>query len=289
MRVARPWGTQRRAWPAATPRPSLRQGSATLARLLPGPRALPRFALRLDRQTDQQPFEDQPRRHGAVALEVLIGFQQPAVELRAAAGGPAGEAAARPFSATNGLTPACCERVGKRYAAAGRLGLQNQPRGRGETAQRGRNLRQQPDRLLVGSQQAIELPDGLARLCRRARHRASPKWFWRASRRPIGSTISGVIFLPFAGHQRQLGQLLVEQPQFRPDHFHEQLRRPRGRAGAMLLLGPVHEPLRQPWRRRRAAIDRQTRGGHRLVEPRVARHRFELQHQHAAPARGAAT
>ena len=32
-------------------------------------------------QADDQPFEDQPRRHGAFALQVQVGLQEPAIEL----------------------------------------------------------------------------------------------------------------------------------------------------------------------------------------------------------------
>ena len=49
--------------------------------LIPHPSS---FSSLLDGQADDEPFEDQSRWHSAIALEVLIGFQQPAVELRPA-------------------------------------------------------------------------------------------------------------------------------------------------------------------------------------------------------------
>ena len=58
-----------------------------------------------------------------------------------------------------------------------------------------------------------------------------------------------------------------------------------GKLRAMVLLGPVDQPLGQSCRGGGAAIDRQARGGDGLVEPRIARQRIQLQHEHAAGAR----
>ena len=235
-------------------------------------------------QADDQPFEDQPRRHRALALQIEVGLQQPAVELRPAM--PAQQA-----ELPLGLL--------QHERADARL-LQD---ARGDWGGAG------PPRPASTSRVAAAKRRSEAEICPKIPIGCSPEASSRSScsmasrvlPSKAASSISQVVLvrqpptdrldhlgrdLPIlAGQEGQLGQFLVQEPQFRPDQLDQRLGGRRQQFGAVMLLGPTAKPLAQPRRRGGVAVDQQPLGGDRFVEPRVARQRVEIEHQHAAAAR----